>query len=768
MGGLGLVALAGIVSVLLIRGDIVRLSEKTSPLQVNLAKLQRGVERISGDFARISAASNEEDLKAVEKDAEDTLAEVERIATELAKTSGSLNSKSLKEMQRTHLELRNMAIERLKARRRIADAYQGVAHEISGAVTVTQNLSQAMADLQKGSQAGLIKSKKTSQDSNSSIKAMLVLREKLGQIQPVVQEVRLVEKKYRLNVLKDKVKSVLDTMSAQDVGDADMSAQVKSFVEKFDQAYEGEGGLLALRADIIVKPEDAKVKETFDEKAKALTGLLDAMSGKMLEAIDSLELSVQVANGGMNKSTEQIAVVAAISATTAEVNSRARTIQGLAWQLLAAGDVNSVEQARSLITAQDEEVRKNLAAMGKDLATLKRNSDEAAVQEAARAFQRVREKLIGSSGIASVVRQGLEQQTKAEHLFADALQSIRQIAETGSERAHDAEGAQANAVSRIQNLSNGTIFMMLLVGLLVMATSGIVGRKIQKQMLAAEAAQIEATEEMRRMMEKVREGNEEMQRMVDNVTHAEVKQREANEEMQRMVQTLQENMQTLRRASNDLTSSCEVVSSNIESAAGGAKEMQSSIMEISNSVARAAEVGAQAGTMIQTSTRAFSSLTTASQEIARVTHTIRRISSKTHMLALNATIEAATAGAAGKGFAVVAKEVKELARQVSGASEEIDARVEATQQEVLGVQKAFQQISASIEQIGVMQSSIVAAVSQQTATTKKIGESIQETAMQFSGSMSNGGIRGMAQSLSAMAGELDGLCNSHNKSEMVN
>src|SRR5471030_2822176 len=116
MGGLGLVALAGIVSVLLIRGDIVRLSEKTSPLQVNLANLQRGVGRISGEFARISAASNEEDLKAVEKDAEDTLAEVERINTELAKTSGSLNSKSLKEMQRTHLELRNMAIERLKAR----------------------------------------------------------------------------------------------------------------------------------------------------------------------------------------------------------------------------------------------------------------------------------------------------------------------------------------------------------------------------------------------------------------------------------------------------------------------------------------------------------------------------------------------------------------------------------------------------------------------------------------------------------------------------
>src|SRR5882672_9339137 len=95
MGGLALVALAGIVSVLIIRSEIIRLSQKTSPLQVNLAKLQRGFERISGNFARISAAGSDEELQSVEKDTEDTLAEVEGIATGLAKTSGSLNSSSL-------------------------------------------------------------------------------------------------------------------------------------------------------------------------------------------------------------------------------------------------------------------------------------------------------------------------------------------------------------------------------------------------------------------------------------------------------------------------------------------------------------------------------------------------------------------------------------------------------------------------------------------------------------------------------------------------
>jgi hypothetical protein len=272
MGGLTLVALAGIVSVLLLRGEIIRLSQKTSPLQVNLARLQRAFERVSGNFARIPAANNEEELQGVERDTEDTLVDVERIAAEVAKTSQTLNAASLEGMRQTHLELRNMATERLEGRRRIAEVYRDVAREIAGVVTVTQSLSQATAELQKSSQQGLIKSKKTSQDSNASIKAMLVLREKLGQIQPLMQEVRLVDKKYRLNVLRDKVKAVLDTIGAQEVADPNLAAQIKGFVEKFDQAYQGEGGLLSIRAEMLANPQHAKAKEQFDEKAKALNG----------------------------------------------------------------------------------------------------------------------------------------------------------------------------------------------------------------------------------------------------------------------------------------------------------------------------------------------------------------------------------------------------------------------------------------------------------------------------------------------------------------
>ena len=168
----------------------------------------------------------------------------------------------------------------------------------------------------------------------------------------------------------------------------------------------------------------------------------------------------------------------------------------------------------------------------------------------------------------------------------------------------------------------------------------------------------------------------------------------------------------------------EQSSSNISSVASATEQMSATVGDIAENTARARSISEQATTQAQTVTAEMQKLGQAAQEIGHVTETITNISAQTNLLALNATIEAARAGAAGKGFAVVANEIKELARQIAEATEDIKARINGVQGSSASAIGDINQITSVIGEVGSIVSSIAAAIEEQATVTRDVAGNI--------------------------------------------
>jgi len=200
----------------------------------------------------------------------------------------------------------------------------------------------------------------------------------------------------------------------------------------------------------------------------------------------------------------------------------------------------------------------------------------------------------------------------------------------------------------------------------------------------------------------------------------------ASEELSAVSTQMSANAGETSAQSGVVSAASEQVSMNTQTVATGIEEMSASIKEIAKNASDAAKIATSAVKMAETTNLTVTKLGDSSIEIGNVIKVITSIAQQTNLLALNATIEAARAGEAGKGFAVVANEVKELAKETAKATEDISEKIEAIQVDTKDAVEAIGQITAVINQINDISSTIASAVEEQTATTNEISRNIAE------------------------------------------
>jgi methyl-accepting chemotaxis protein len=170
----------------------------------------------------------------------------------------------------------------------------------------------------------------------------------------------------------------------------------------------------------------------------------------------------------------------------------------------------------------------------------------------------------------------------------------------------------------------------------------------------------------------------------------------------------------------------EQASTNVEVVAVGTSQMRDSIEKVAQNSVHTREITSRAVEQARQTSDRVRKLGKAAEEINKVTETINNISSQTNLLALNATIEAARAGEAGKGFAVVATEIKALAGQTAGATQDIAKNIKEIQDQINGAVTQIQDISAIIHEINNFVNEAAAAIEIQSTTTNEIAENISQ------------------------------------------
>lgn len=179
---------------------------------------------------------------------------------------------------------------------------------------------------------------------------------------------------------------------------------------------------------------------------------------------------------------------------------------------------------------------------------------------------------------------------------------------------------------------------------------------------------------------------------------------------------------------DSIATTTDEMAESVNSVAASIEEMSVSIEEVARSCDQARQQSAQSQEKSKISSERIAELDMAAREIGKVVEMITDITDQTKLLALNATIEAARAGEAGKGFAVVANEVKDLARQTAGATSDIVRQINDMQEKTTVVVSSMAEISTLSDSVNEVNTSISAAVEEQSVTVGEIARTIASTA----------------------------------------
>ncbi len=614
---------------------------------------------------------------------------------------------------REDLEALNKVIE---GQLRRADSLTETIATVDGAtMQVSAEVNQLTGRLETARtaiQATVTTAQDRAQKANEHIRGILALRRELTETRILVWQITTEEKKRRLGAYADRVhaQGTAILTLAPLTGEATQadSEALGNEVNGLDQT------LVSQRAAVLAAPEDSAAREALQTKATAINQRLEALGGRLAAHIDDLALEVNEARRHATTALTDLQQATTAVELALKTRSAAQDVNQFTLRIRHADRQETATAQRAQLEAAVTLLMTTLTSLDGVMTKLELGPEKALVQTMTKELSPLRDKLLGSDGLASQVQADLEARAKGEALVQAGEKRLQEHLTKAEEAAAKADLLASTTFAHLNLVSFGALAASLLVGSLALILGWRHSRRINRAVLTAEQEQVTRTEALSSLVNHVG-------RNVASLTSAStslattsqgLQDRSARDEDQ--AQKTATSSQELARSAEDLASSARELSASSTSISDDAQTTQ-------RMAEAAAEAARNAGAIIDR-------LQAAGEEIATAITGVNAIAAQTRLLSLNAAIEAASAGEAGRGFAVVANEVKQLASQTSKENDLISRRVSTMREALRDAVATITHINDSVAKASEGQSRIAAAVEEQSATTHTMLERLSQMA----------------------------------------
>ena len=739
---IGLVCVAGVsyVAVTSIQTDLQSLTSQAAPLQAKTYELQERTERTMGRLLKLSLSRSPAEAVQAKAAVAADLQAIAELRQALSKLDPGAKTEVL-DFSASQAEIAGAVDKRLTD----TTAYQ---QETEGARAALLKAEQAIgatrtAVKQIGVEAG--KSADAAQDASrrlaGTMKQVLSAQSRLKEVVIVVGEVDTTSNRFRLNPLKDKLKSAVDGIArlAAEPGGEDALKEVRLLSASLTDAFNKDGsGLLALRANVLAaKPEAA---DAYAKARKAFLDPIEAQSNKLNTVLDSSEVQAakqrQVLEAAMRVRNEPGGVVV----TSEEVSLAIRDMVGSLRLLMLAATEKETEAAQAELKTSTQHLTENMTAMRAGLLKMGRPPLAAQVDTAITAMATVGGSI---NKVAAAKRSLLASETAMAATLDKLKTTAHRQATLGEAQVKTMATRQTEVTAAVDARVQSSLTLILGIAAAIIAASAVISwrtvRTVTRQLdQAVRVAEAVSQGDLAAVPPAT--GNDEIARLMGALG--------------RMVGTLTGivgNIQTaasqihagsgeISRGNADLSSRTEQQASQLQQTASSVEELTATVRQNADSArsanalaTEASAVAVRGGSIVGGVVATMAEIEQSSRQIGEIVGVIDGIAFQTNILALNAAVEAARAGEHGRGFAVVASEVRALAqrsaaaaRQVKGIVETSVAKIETGSGQARHAGTTMQGIVTQVQQVTALIAEIARASAEQADSIGLVGSAVSQ------------------------------------------